>query len=690
MKRTIQYNTIHFLFCLTLVSLIFTCKMFHPDYDKASSNYTDNDTNVYFSPDGKSVTIYFEGKAPPSQNGRSLSRNIAMMATDYFEVVFINNGGNEITRANWEIGELASIQRPSPGNYASVSPAPAGTGSALLFAGRKYDKTLLALGKIAEVDNAPGAVITADTKSVTFEVVSLKAGLSVEELSSGVPLRYGFLTSARAGVPNSFSDVSRENTMFAPNFTVDSQTFPVFKFENWDSNKDPVINPVFHGEYTFGLDTSSSAVLSEYQNSIILAADGMVEKSDVPRSTANPAVQTPFILDNKTVVTMENNKTGLTQVFQNPVQFKFDLTGTEQGSVFTLVFQIPVYALSDQENPVLWHIRPAYGNNLYKLDDGNGGQGGAILFSTGNVEPYYDTNDYDFDVVELPSKWQYGSLDGWDFVVNGIVLELTPVGYPDHKKTVQWNDPSVRYTLGNGSLILTPGSDIPTNLFGLIQVSVQYILEGRAYAGKFYIWCVGNGAVDLKRGSPTIINVSAQGDVAITWPNYVSGTYIWLLQNTVNVTAPTWGLISLSNTGQPPNNVFILVMAANDGFYLERGNLAGYFHAQNNSVSNNLTMYFGGWPFPNDSADPVVTNTLKPLRNAKKYTINAANTGTNSAPLGGASPPLGNTLGYDGYMIEMASTPTPNIKVLINPNMKKDIDVLNEAFFAEGHVPGSR
>jgi len=158
-------------------------------------------TNVEYSDDGKNITIYLDGATVPvTKASRSLTADLAKKSHDYYEVVFYFNDGTnpiEVARAAWEIGEAAAITnvyRTAAGvDYSktgTTSLAPTATeGYAVLFAGRKADKTLLGIGRLTYADGGgtppppvPPPTLTIDTQvttattKVTFTVASLEAG----------------------------------------------------------------------------------------------------------------------------------------------------------------------------------------------------------------------------------------------------------------------------------------------------------------------------------------------------------------------------------------------------------------------------------------------------------------------------------------------------------------------------------
>jgi hypothetical protein len=398
MKKTV--------FCCILsifASFFLTCKQ--------SFNYDDSAAgDVVYSEDGKNVTIYFDGgesaNAPSQaalQAGRSLSKVNAQTGHDFFEVIFYyENGATDdvIAGAAWEKGKNANVSgvmRTIGGvNYSHVSigPAlPAGEGAAVLFAGKKSDKTLLAVGEICEVDGVPIASIpggfariTTTTKSVSFELNALSAGAKVTAAGSS------FLTGATVNpAAVSVTNTKVKNAGFA------GRTFPLFILD-----KGVTVN----AKYTIDVHSSVHPI-GYYLPGIICKGDNPTSevpnvpyaKNIYPRYTDenNNEVRSTVIKWNSLCsVNLTNNKTA-NQPFNNEVGFTINTvndTGADgKHVVFAIEFGIPVYALyvptEDKEyKDREWVIRPGYDQYNQELDDGKGGKGGAILIGIGSPDDF--------------------------------------------------------------------------------------------------------------------------------------------------------------------------------------------------------------------------------------------------------------------------------------------------------------
>jgi len=369
-----------------ILILVFLAACSPPDPEEAAIPAGASDQNM------TKITVYLDGYEPPEQS-RAINKVIAMMSCDYFEVVFVGNDGTStpvVARGQWRIGERAGVNgvyRTAGGvDYGGVSPNPGpSAGSALLLAG-KADKTLMAIGKLS----ADTSLIKDDTKFVTFEVAAFKAGISESS----------FLTAAKGTPPSDFGQVGTGNTDIDNNYSIAGISFQAFRL--------PTSSPDIKATYEFKLDASSVS-FATYKAGLFVSGNGgvpykkrpsytMANGSNITSTTAVPSLD---IRDERTVVTMINNQSG---AFEPVVQFKFSTSQAIVGSVFALVFQIPIYALVPE---CVWYVRPGYGVLNYELDDG-GGMGGAVLIKIGDAtEPPMGSNEFKIKIMHPPAKWRY-------------------------------------------------------------------------------------------------------------------------------------------------------------------------------------------------------------------------------------------------------------------------------------------
>jgi len=201
-------------------------------------NFLDDDglleyTDVVYSQDGDTlaITIYLDGETVPvTKSQRAMTRDLARMAYDFFEVIFIGPEPTDdpsyntlpqkpIARSSWELGQGAGISGVYRGpagaghDYAWIDPEDRDPDPidpefydrsiALIFVGRKDGRTLFGVGRIGDVDHIvsdrvdvdeeprdnvyllsgfpiePVTLITDESKSVTFYVTAVKTGLLI-------------------------------------------------------------------------------------------------------------------------------------------------------------------------------------------------------------------------------------------------------------------------------------------------------------------------------------------------------------------------------------------------------------------------------------------------------------------------------------------------------------------------------
>jgi hypothetical protein len=589
-------------------------------------------TDVEYSPDGSSVTIYLDGSAPV-RNSRALNLKWAQVGFDFFEVAFMS--GSTIARAVWETGHAAGVSGVARGvDYASADPT--GPSSAILFVGKKSDKTLLAVGRLTHVNNgtgtAPGTEITTDTRSVTFSVAALKAGVNVN------PVVSSFRTAAN-GNPN-YTTVSPTNTEVF-NIMIGRQVFPIFRL-----NKNKVVGQNVEAVYTF--DELEGDTFTSYHNGILQSAaiELMNKPDDMPNATTyhltprypigdgtHESSTIPLALkDNSTPVTILNTAPSGTGAFQNQVRFRFNTiidsspSISNNGKIFALAFQIPVYPLTNNDGRRTgdkWYIRPGYDSYLYDLDDGKGGTGGAVLIGTGDIE---GSLEYNLHIARKPQKLVYTAgggnanlfalygiqvnLRAGDDNVNYIIdnlLSIPPDTFENQRLDFYFGAPSNAATPGipinyfwdasynpvpPSSNIQTLATTLPGSAFldpsGIIRIWVEYYDPNTAttYRNFFEIfWNTTSGAPDSDSIPPENRFVIASPLDLIKFGDKLNndgtGNYVLVFYDSCD-------LSSIS-----PNGLFFLVIiAGKEGITLGKNQ---------NEVINlntpNSSVYLGVWPY---------------------------------------------------------------------------------------------
>jgi hypothetical protein len=358
---------------------------------------------------------------------RALSRELAIAGHDYFEVVFYyratDPANNVIARTSWELyrdARITGVQGKGAGEAAvdygalSASGLTAGSGAAILFVGRKTDKTLLAVGRLARVNDVPATTeISPTTRTVTFDVVALDCGVK-----TGVSPVFGtdpgtsFITDFRVQ-----GTVSPASTQVIENYVMyDGRRFRMFKLRGGGDTL---------AEYYFRtVGTTTDTSINAFSPGIIVAADYVLDNdpADSPYGKKQPRYPTAdgkfqyysVKLDKETTITPRNNKVAGV-AFVNPIQVTFNTAMTVPGSMFAFVFEVPVSPLSLLNDPGTWYIRASYDSYWLDLDDGGttgqivNGTGGAVLISTGENE---EMSGYQIRVVIPPDKFLYPYANG--------------------------------------------------------------------------------------------------------------------------------------------------------------------------------------------------------------------------------------------------------------------------------------
>jgi hypothetical protein len=617
-----------------------TCNNFAPgggggDYDPDGVTYTD----VAYSPDGKSVTIYLDEKVPiTNRQNRALSKELAIAGHDYFEVVFHYKGasGDVISRASWELMKDAHVSGvfgkgkddlPSgdPGiDYSAVSMLSLsdGDGAAILFVGKKTDKTLLALGRLSKVNGNPGYLINSSTTSVTFEVSALESGVIDRNNSEFADKSCFFTNFTNLGAPPQAASTA------GTAFLIKEKQFPLFRLRE---------NAVTRATYSFRT-SSGGLTMEQYSYGIILAGPAAYEKKQPRYPVPGGGFQYYSLrLDKNTEITPFNyNNTTVGQRFTNPLEFQFDTqNGTVTGSVFALAFQVPVYPLSPYENPGTWYIRASYDSYWLDLDDGasgigENGAGGAVLIGTGDPASY---SDYKIVLVRPPTKWKYGPTGppsniptGYEFLVTGMLVQMqhtdgTPIRYIAYEEllyyiggwelTAGWAQQPPVPAPGDAPYTTTvpsrsPGSHLREELYGMQIIKVLYIdpYSGIEQDVRFPIMTNGGDPLREFTNIPperTIyirrnvygtlqgaLNVFVQGGTSggFTFPGG-SGTFLIVLGESINFDP-------IVQTEGNAGSMLVMMMAGVPGVTVGRESVNSEVFVD---WARRNAYYFGLWPF---------------------------------------------------------------------------------------------
>jgi len=367
-------------------------------------------TDVVYSPDG-SVTVYFDGvKVPVTKAQRAMTKDLAMMAYDYLEVIFINSAATPATARNkWELGQPAGINlgaawRDGTTNYADLT-------KACLFAGKKSDKTLFGIGQIQTNATTVGTVnIGGSTESVTFFIRAILSGLRANS-TTATPIdgldghgEDGTMASNRGVAFDSLGPAASSNGRFV---TLGSVKYPLFQLD--DTKK--WVNLT----YEFSIVGTVAAYTSFLDAAKVIGSTyPPLAQRRVPRFLDKGAYREPKTLVNsKTTVSIGTAADAATSPATNPpvvtptpitagggfvtnfngakIPLAFvtnDITAT---GYFSVYIEIPVYMVStatatntDGTASVTWFIRTGHGSELFSIDDG-ASSAGCMLFGRGST-----------------------------------------------------------------------------------------------------------------------------------------------------------------------------------------------------------------------------------------------------------------------------------------------------------------
>jgi hypothetical protein len=670
------------LFWAVFIVLVFAlggCDAFAPpgnfEYDPDDVTYT----NVVYSPDGSSVTIYLEGGVEvPNRQRRALSKELAIAGHDFFEVAFYyqdgaNPGGanDVVARASWELmkdAQIRNVKGKGAGDddviygsntlwnvytvnevigqtddeppvdiygdveYTTAKLAPK-SGAAILFVGRKTDKTLLGVGELTHVNGALGKTITPATTSVTFTVAAIECGLSP---TAGLN---SFWTNFHGNYVDPTNTERNEIQM---------GDYHYYMYELRDSTEDG--NSVTSSEYT--LRTSANS-FDYYRLGIILAGPGAYEKRQPRYPTPDGQFQYfSVMLDDQTIITSgSNTATNVGKPFINPIEITFNTTYTTSGSIFALAFQIPVCPLYLDEEAGTWYIRASYDSYWLDLDDAGldgrpRGSGGAIMFRTGKIS---GISNYRIRVVAPPTKYLYSynntgvapnpSYAGVPntprdmnpvnrfFNVDGLVVVLE---YVHNGEFIRYLDNNVlsfeigmkaiRARVGN-----TPGDYLPNTVYGLQTVKVIYVEGGIPHESSFLI-IVDNPAREFT-GIPANGNLNSPSSSPALPPDQ-------------NNSVPPTNAGYLPGSGIPMRNFIVINQAMRDS-----GNLQDYLSTRFNYGGKTVSTFvviFDGGNSQNFEINYSATSDLQPsVNNTPNLVISVAGRVTTS---GGIQPQLNNTV----------------------------------------------
>jgi len=371
---------------------------------------------------------------PVTKSMRAINKELAMMAYDYFEVVFVGTSATDnVARTEWELGQPAGIGNVERGINYKVQATPS-TGTACMFVGKKDGKTLLGIGHLtwANGNNQTTTpydevtLVTTSTTKVTFSVAAIKTGLLVrtETIDTGAVTlpdtavpgvmadSFAFITGGTTlgdGTTATYTGFTTSNSerkeistgikypvySFPENKTTGNQTqFATYTFTH--------VNQVGGGATPFTLwpyvKVINISATTDANYAVFGKASALVQKR-VPRFMEGGRYREPK--DRWTTTTAIN--------FRSATNVPATTYGTNAGSIdpivpliftlkpgqsgiFSFYIEIPVYNLNAAANSATnnpggtaagkWYLRTGVGSELYSLDDGIA-NGGCVFISVG-------------------------------------------------------------------------------------------------------------------------------------------------------------------------------------------------------------------------------------------------------------------------------------------------------------------
>jgi len=322
------------------------------------------------------VTLNLNGGGPTVNAPRALFDAMAKASYDFFEVVFYGQAGADpakVVRTTWNFGASGSIvgvaRSATPIDYGSADPALVtgpDTGAAVLFIGKRSTSSLLAVGLITHVNGVLGSSINNDSRTVTFTVHSLEAGLNYGSLAGTTPLQF-ILNGSNTATFQSI-DLARDLSTAATGnyiFSFRGLAAPANAAEitnRFLGIRAAAADPKFLARPIVFMHNLEQVVIDETQ--IAFLVNGTDESSFV-------------LAANAPLATDENGEV--------PYQF---FTSDDRG-LTSFTFSIPVYAVTDTVGAdssisFPWFIVPGHGHFQGHLDNNTPtALGGCVLLNIG-------------------------------------------------------------------------------------------------------------------------------------------------------------------------------------------------------------------------------------------------------------------------------------------------------------------
>ena len=308
---------------------------------------------VGYTADGRAIV---ELEINPAGAGRALHATLAQAGSDFYEVLFYDEDGDEYYRTSWREGRTARIRLPL-GNY---SGATAADSWGYIFAGRAEDMMLLAVGRMTHVNEVVGTTITTASTSVSFTVNALQTNVNKYPTTPTPPV--GETASTFQTTPFRVEEIK-----------VGERDIPVF-----------MLNAATSTPANFDITGPSTALLSQ----IIRQGDPTFPTK--PYAWPGSTEDLPIALNSVALTT--SGAVGA------PVGFPFGVSITTLGNINAggkgglclLSFEFPVYLSSDEDSATgeaakTWYLKGGLNNTILDIGHEYMGMGGSVLIGSGNV-----------------------------------------------------------------------------------------------------------------------------------------------------------------------------------------------------------------------------------------------------------------------------------------------------------------
>ena len=509
-------------------------------------------SSVYYDEVNGTLTMAINGnKLPPEMArvaaSRAMSDSLAQMAQWNYEVVFqapITGGNGKIVKETWIRGQAVSVYdvyTTSDGvDYGKAAPAAATDGAAILFVGRQ--EALLGVGTLVSQTNRKGpgkvdAILDNDTLTVTFAVSALTGGAGFTDASSTFKLYTADWASAKV----------TEDNVKGFGKSID-ELYPAYQVANNEA--------VFAG-YTIG---AHGGDIDDYLPGIKIRSVANTRiNAAIPSNSVSGSTFPENRLDLASADIFNGNSGAAGTAFvlgdnlNKDIRFKL-VTKDEAAKkgYYAFNFQICVSPITDDGTTGTWYIRNGFGINEFLLDDGRGGDGGAILLGINNpdgigVGSGFGKPEPATGIARVGVDTSFALTTGGGTGSRQLSVSFTPVG---SSGTVSWtsSNAAVATVTPGGGQVVAAGT-------GNATITAQ--LDGATpSAATTVTWSVTVSAA-AGGGGPTLnsFTLNRSGTALTPWPLTIgASTYIQATISTSDGTSMdvvwTWEVIS--EDGTPP------------------------------------------------------------------------------------------------------------------------------------------